>query len=853
MAEGIGSDRKSLKTSSLSRKYATYFLLLLVLVLGAVLGGAGYFALQAATRLQNDLQDFIKAEETARQKEALHATATYLRSRLFNPLYNLSIEKLNEEIAQVKGWLPVSSFMVSDRTGHILTDGTPDNRFYGNTLDLPLAELAKETAIVRPLPQGLELFFVIGYDDVVAGYAQVKLTQAALQAVLRRLSTASDLLWRDYRVALLRLGLGSVIVIAALGGILGMLLSRTLSRPLVEMCEAARAYAAGRLEYTLPVRSSDELGQLAMALNKLAKDLRDSQGRLAQAQRIARLGSWDWQPGNPQMRWSEEVYRIFGVQPSIFTPTVEGMLAFISADEQDNVRYYFTPPLQHDGFQLEFTLIRPGGEERIVLFQSALGTNGEQRWVGTIQDITERKRAETQLAYLANYDSLTALPNRYLFQDRLEHALRQADRTNGQLALLFVDLDRFKTINDTFGHDVGDELLKMAARRLIDAVRSSDTIARLGGDEFTLLLENVADSEEISRVASKVLAIIKRPFHLSGRQLFVSASIGIAIYPQDANDLQTLLKHADTAMYRAKEQGRAAYQFFTSALNRQVEDRLLLETALRNALEGSEFALHFQPQIHFDDGRIIGVEALLRWCPNHGDPISPADFIPILEDTGLILSVGEWVLREACGWLSHWECSGLPVPRVAVNLSGRQFQQGVLVQIIADTLAATGLSANRLELEITESVLVEQSSSESMITRLQEMGVRWAIDDFGTGYCSLSYLKRFAVDTLKIDRTFVRDVTFDDDDAAITTAIITLAHSLELTVVAEGVEFTEQATFLRQRGCDYLQGFLASPPLSALACEAWLRQQTLRDGALFWSGFEAVDFPARLAENGAAP
>jgi len=327
---------------------------------------------------------------------------------------------------------------------------------------------------------------------------------------------------------------------------------------------------------------------------------------------------------------------------------------------------------------------------------------------------------------------------------------------------------------------------------------------------------------------------MNQPFHLSGRDLFVSASIGIALYPGDASDVHTLLKHADTAMYRAKEQGRAAYRFFTSELNQQVQERLLLETAVRHALERDEFALHFQPQAQLDNGRIIGVEALLRWQPTGGNPVSPADFIPILEDTGLILAVGEWVLREACGWLNRWEQAGLPVPRVAVNLSARQFQQGALAQIIADILTANGLAAERLELEITESILVEQAISAPAITELQALGVRWAIDDFGTGYCSLSYLKRFAVDTLKIDRSFVRDVTRDSEDAVITAAIITLAHSLELTVVAEGVETVEQAAFLRHHGCDFLQGFLASRPLPPEACEMWLRQQAARDSALFW-------------------
>lgn len=838
MAQDTDTDRKPLIAPSISRKYAAYLLLVLVLVAGAVLGGAGYLALRGTTRLQHELGAFLRMEEIARQEAALSATADYLRGRLFNPLYNLNIEKLNEEIAQVRAWLPVSSFMISDRDGRILTDGTPDSRHYSATLALPLAELSQQNAVIRPLPQGLELFFVIGYGEVVAGYAIVNLTHASLEAALRRLNATSDRLWQDYRVALARLALGSAAAMAILGSILAVLLSRNLARPLAEMSEAARDYAAGRLERTLPVRSTDELGQLAGALNKLARDLRESDQRLAQAQRIARLGSWDWQPGAPRLRWSEEVYRIFGVSPSTFTPTVEGMLNFIRPDERDDIRHYFSRPLSDTRIQSECTLVCPGGEERVVLLQGEPSASGEStaHVVGTIQDITERKRTEGQLAYLANYDALTALPNRYLFQDRLEHALRQADRNGTQLALLFLDLDRFKAINDTFGHGVGDELLKLVARRLLGTVRGSDTVARLGGDEFTLLLENVSDEEEASEVARKIHAALNQPFNLIERELFVSTSIGIALYPGDASDTHTLLKHADTAMYRAKEQGRAAYRFFTSELNQQVQERLLLETALRSALERGEFALHFQPQTQLDDSRIVGVEALLRWRPGQAELVSPDQFIPVLEDTGLILTVGEWVLREACSWLKRWEQAGLPVPRVAVNLSARQFQQGALVQTIAEILESTGVAAEHLELEITESVLMERALSEPAINQLQRMGVRWAIDDFGTGYCSLSYLKRFAVDTLKIDRSFVRDLTSDSEDAAITAAIITMAHSLDLTVVAEGVESVEQLAFLRQRGCDVLQGFLASPPLSPDACANWLRQQTARDGLLYWAG-----------------
>ncbi|HRY14722.1 MAG TPA: diguanylate cyclase, partial [Candidatus Competibacteraceae bacterium] len=505
MAKNADPSGRRLITFSISHRHVAFFLLLLMLVVGTVLGASGYLALQGAARLQQDLQSHLKADETARQEEVLHATAAYLRSRLFNLLYNVDIEKLNEEIAQIRSWLPVTRFLVSDRTGRILSDGTLDNRLYGAPLALPMPALAEEESIIRPTAEGLELSFVIGYGKIIAGFANVKLSNAPLETALRRLNTASDQLWQNYRQELTRLAVAATLTMILLGGLLSILLSRILARPLTEMAKVARGYAEGQPEPALPVQSNDELDQLTQALNKLAQDLRNSHELLDQAQRIARLGSWSWQPGGPELRWSAEVYRIFGTHPSAFTPTVDGMLGFIKFDQRDQIRKYFTLPLQEARLQQEITLVCPGGEERIVLLQAEMSTldASGRRLVGTIQDITERKHAEGQMAYLANYDALTGLPNRYLFQDRLEHALSQADRTGGQLALLFLDLDRFKAINDTFGHDVGDQLLKIAARRLVESVRNSDTVARLGGDEFTLLLENVIDSEETSHVAGK--------------------------------------------------------------------------------------------------------------------------------------------------------------------------------------------------------------------------------------------------------------------------------------------------------------------------------------------------------------
>lgn len=830
---------------SISHKYTLYFLLLLALLVGATLGGASYIALQGSRQLQHDLQEILRAEEANRQQEALEATASYLRGRLFNPVYDLNIEKLNEEISQVKAWLPVSSFLLSDPEQRILTDGTPDNPEFGKTLALPMAELRRQTALIETLPHGLQLTFSIGHGDVIAGYASVRLTGAPLQSILEKLTAANERLSLEYRLALTWLGLGSLAIMIILGVLLSLLLSRLLAQPLIQMSRAAHEFAAGRLEHRLSVGSEDELGQLARVLNQLAENLNESRQRLVQAQKIARLGFWDWQVNSTKQHWSEEIYRIFGTTPSDCTASLAALMDFVKPEDRDQVGKYFSADFPDERFQLECTIVGGDGEERVILLQGEPENFGPDagpptRLIGTIQDITQRKRAEEQLAYLANYDALTGLPNRYLLQDRLEHAMHQADRNGSRLALLFLDVDRFKSINDSLGHSIGDIFLKSMARRLQDIVRSSDTVARLGGDEFTLLLENIRDGDYAGDVAGKILQTMKRPFQLPGRELSVSVSIGIAIYPDDARDTESLLQHADTAMYLAKEQGRAGFRFFTSDLNRKVQEKLSLRNALTDALKNEEFSLYYQPQISLKNGQLMGVEALLRWHPTATDPAPPAQFIPVLEESDLILAVGEWVLGEACRRLRQWDQAGLSIPQVAVNLSGRQFRQNSLLPTINQVLATTGLAPQRLELEITETMLVEHAVSSPVITGLQGMGVHLAIDDFGTGYSSLSYLKRFAVDTLKIDRTFVDDIAQDQDDAAITAAIISLAHSLQLNVIAEGVESVGQLHWLKRRNCTAIQGYLVSPPLSAEDLIHWLRNQDDCPGAHRWSGFDDI-------------
>lgn len=425
------------------------------------------------------------------------------------------------------------------------------------------------------------------------------------------------------------------------------------------------------------------------------------------------------------------------------------------------------------------------------------------------EDTTERK----QLNYLANHDALTGLPNRTLFHDRLMQALARAYRQDKLVAVLFIDLDRFKRINDTLGHSIGDLLLGVVAQRLETCVREGDSVARLGGDEFALILESIVQASDVTRITKKVLDSLFKSFELEGHELFITTSIGISLYPVDGRDPQTLLKNADTAMYLAKEQGRNHYRYYSRTMGAKASKRLALENGLRHALEREEFVLHYQPQVDLESGRIIAVEALLRWRhPESGKLILPARFVPIAEETGLIVPIGAWVLRTACAQNKAWQSLGLPPIRVAVNLSARQFYQQNVKEIIAQALNETGLDPNCLELELTESILQTEETA-VMLRILNRTGIQIAIDDFGTGYSSLSYLKRFPIYKLKIDRSFMHHVPQDRDNAAITTAIISIAHDLSLKVIAEGVETIEQQVLLRSLHCDEIQGYLYSRPL----------------------------------------
>ena len=457
----------------------------------------------------------------------------------------------------------------------------------------------------------------------------------------------------------------------------------------------------------------------------------------------------------------------------------------------------------------------------ITLLLSVVDSRLASRTAGLVNSLSNANR---KLHHMALHDSLTRLPNRSLLEDRICQAIASSERSGKGFAVMFLDLDRFKTINDSLGHHYGDKLLQGVAERLSQALRAEDTVARLGGDEFVVLLVDVATPTVAANVAQKLLDRLALPIAVEGQEQIVSVSIGISLYPEDGTQLRDLMSNADSAMYHAKKMGRANFQFFTPQMNAAAGARLALERDLRRALDQGEFELHYQPKVDVASGAVHAMEALVRWRSPERGLVPPNDFIPVAEDIGLIIPLGAWVLREACRQNCAWQRAGLPPLRVAVNLSAYQFAQSNLPDFVAGVLAETGMAANCLELEVTESVVMHNPAEAALILeRLHAQGIHISVDDFGTGYSSLSYLKQFRLDTLKIDRSFVRHISSDADDAAIVRSVIALAHSLRLRVIAEGVETDEQLAYLRHLGCDQYQGYLSSKPLPAAEFEAMMR------------------------------
>ncbi len=651
-------------------------------------------------------------------------------------------------------------------------------------------------------------------------------------------------------------------VALALAFAVSLLVSRGVVRPILAIQHASERIGDGDFEQRLESDRGDEIGDVARAFDAMLGRLRayrsqvenqhqelassvemlkESEEQLARAQRLAHIGSWRVDLATGDLEGSEEFCSIFGLVKGDKPVEPRSAFSAVHPDDRDGLRSALESCMrERSTVRLDCRISLRDAPERVLHLQAGVrpGVDGHPGHLeGTIQDVTERKRSEEQIRYLAYHDSLTGLGNRMLCQERLAIQLAQAKRSDQILGVLFLDLDRFKRINDTLGHSHGDELLKGVADRLVATVRQSDFIARgdladsisrLGGDEFTVVV-SVPDVQDLAKVARRILAGLVQPFDLDGHEVVISGSIGITAFPFDGDDVEVLLRNADAAMYHAKDQGRNNYQFYAETMNEVAMRRLILENKLRRGLEEDEFELHYQPKVEVPSGRLKGFEALVRWRDPEAGLVPPGVFIPIAEETGLIAPLGDWVLREACRQAVAWNDKGHAIP-ISVNLSVHQFRGGRLPGRILGMLEDSGADPALLELEITESTLMHD---EDAVVRdleiLRERGIRIHIDDFGTGYSSFAYLRRLPVDTLKIDRSFVSGIADSEGDAALTASIISMGKALGLHIIAEGVETEEQCRLLASWKCDEIQGFYFGRPAPAeVAAERYLAPELLK-------------------------
>jgi len=545
--------------------------------------------------------------------------------------------------------------------------------------------------------------------------------------------------------------------------------------------------------------------------------VKETASTLAQAQQIANLGSWELNLSSNTLTWSDQVFRIFEIDPTKFEASYEGFLNTIHPDDRNYVNQAYTDSLVNKTpYEVEHRLMMSDGRIKYVAerCESTFDESGSPlRSIGTVQDITDKKLADQKILHQAHYDTLTNLPNRFLSLDRLSQLLHEADRDNTKVAVLFLDLDYFKNVNDSLGHNIGDDLLVELGKRLKEAVRAGDTVGRLGGDEFLVLLRGVHNSEEVTIAVEKLLALFKSPFILSGHEINISSSLGIVMYPGGGQNATEVLRNADLAMYRSKELGRNKFSFFSSEMNEHISRRLSINEQLRGALEREELQVHYQVQVDVYSGDIIGAEALLRWHNYKLGAVGPDEFIPIAEQTGLIVQLGQFVLNQALSAISTANKSGKSDLAIAVNLSPRQFTDPNLLTSIKTEIKRFNVSPNSLELEITEGVLMSgYSNVDQMLDGIHDIGVKISLDDFGTGYASLSYLRNYPFDALKIDRSFIADIQ-SHHGKELVNAAIAMAHALDLKVVAEGVETEEQLATLKELRCDHAQGYLFSKPV----------------------------------------
>jgi len=634
------------------------------------------------------------------------------------------------------------------------------------------------------------------------------------------------------RLATEAIGVLSILLVVGIAAI-GLFIHMRLTRRVERLLRSVGDLAAGNLDARSLVSGKDEIGALGAAFDGMAELLQERVRQIKESETRMRLFFERQIVGmaitSPQKGWlkvNDQLCQILGYSRDELDRLTWAELTHPDDLAADIAQFERILAGEIEEYFLEKRFVRKNGE--IVFTDLSVGCvrkeDGSVDYVlALLSDITQRKQAEAELKYFAHHDPLTGLPNRLLFQQHFHFIKAQADRLGSKIALLFIDLDNFKAINDTLGHAAGDGLLKEAASRLLECVRESDALNRHGGDEFLMAVSGLDTAEAITSVLLKILDVMQLPIKIEEQEISLSVSIGVAIYPDDGVEFRTLLQNADTAMYQAKDAGRNTYRYFDESMHVNLIEYQQLRVGLRHGLENNEFILHYQPQIDLASHSVIGVEALLRWNRKDIGLVSPGRFIPVAEDSGLIVPIGEWVLGEACRQAVAWSKDGMPAVIVAVNLSAVQFRRGNLEQTVTRILDETGLDPSRLELELTESILINNTESVlSTVERLKRLGVRLSIDDFGTGYSSLAYLKRFSVDKLKIDQSFVRDIVTDPNDAAIVRAIVQMAHSLNLRTIAEGVETVEALEYLRSYNCDEVQGYYFAKPIPADAVHQFI-------------------------------
>ena len=643
------------------------------------------------------------------------------------------------------------------------------------------------------------------------------------------------------------------------GGLIYTAVSILVVKPLSHLSDAANQLALGDFSAVLPPDTGDELGQMVRAFSTMResrkgveKELNDLNTGLEAIveKRVAELkdsetyvravidnvneGIIVMDGSGTIMSFNPAAEKIFGYSDTeIIQNSFKNLISGENAELSGIYKSYSEESSSDSplGITREVVGLRKDFSAfPLELKTSQIRIQNNLLFITAARDITERKDAEQRINYMASHDSLTKLPNRTLLQDRIQQTLAHNNRRDQKAAVIFVDLDKFKTINDTLGHDIGDGLLQEASARLVSSVRSEDTVARQGGDEFIILLSTISHPEDAGVIAQKILDSITRPFIIKGKELHIGASIGISIFPEDGVDMETLLKNSDIAMYHAKESGRGNYQFFSSEMNEHATEKQSMISDLRHAAERGELFLVYQPVVDMQSGKIASMEVLLRWKHPEKGMISPVKFIPLAEESGLILPIGDWVIRTACEQLKHWQNQGYEVPRLAINLSAKQFRQKLLASNIEKILKETQIEARYIGFEVTESMLLQNIEEVvETLLKLSYMGLEISIDDFGTGYSSLSYLKRLPINKLKIDKSFIDDLATHPDAAAIVKAIIAMAHGLSMKVVTEGVETQDQLDFLRLHGCEQYQGYIFSKPITSTEIVAKFERRTFAE------------------------